>query len=282
MANVIHTANSQESYAAAVARQVKNGGKILAVGGGFSKLPPRYQEHPLLEIWDPKVHPGLLHKTIPSNIRAVVVGTTISHALFNQLHATAIARLLTFFPLNRGGSLRVALSGLFHDEAVMDMAEVESPPEPRTPWLTPETTSVETPVIEEPLMRKSKRGEQQAILAQEHQEGRSVTAESRRLLPIFKAKYQITTTAGSLAQGVRLFRKKAGTYKPLGKGRTPDAPSAPHQAVSGAKDVLQILLDQKDALDIAIDYITKQEGIIAQAAPALALIAQIQAGLGKK
>lgn len=189
-----------------LARLVNEGGRILLSGGGLSKLPAEYQDHPKLIIRDDNVDNGAFKRPIPSNVRAIIWNRNISHEAAGRLNQAVEGLHALKFPMQRTAEIRQLLSCIVPLSTAIMEEEVESEAVP---------TSIEVHTEETTDMAKkpAEKGSVKAFVAKyidvkkDFSARGSITAEGARLYQ--KAKSEgLKTTENSLIQAVGVLLRE--------------------------------------------------------------------------
>lgn len=199
-----------------VAHLIKQGGRVLVVGGETADLPRAYQEHAQILIWDDD-RINILNREIPSNTKVIIWSRWISHTMVARLNIAAKQLHAIKFPMLRPREIKLLLSEIIQSEPadaeVLPMETLEKEIENIIPQQEQEE------VKETTVMAKTKMGGLQAFYAKFLNVDRDYTVkgskvdEARRLFKIAERE-GVKTTLGSLANGLLPFLKK------LQKGRT--------------------------------------------------------------
>ena len=92
-----------------VATILKQGGRLLLVGGDMETLPRQLIEHPQILVWD-DTRQNLLNKEIPSNVRVIIYNRWVSHSLVAKLNVAAKQLRAIKFPMQRPREIRELLA----------------------------------------------------------------------------------------------------------------------------------------------------------------------------
>lgn len=247
-----------------IARLLKQGGIVLIVGGGVSKLPLEYHEHPQIRLWDDNAQG--INRDVPSNTRAIIFNRWVSHPTAGRLRRAAIALHIPVFPLLRTRELKDLCMELMHEVP---------PTEPILALSTPSVDTIGTPTVEnveapvetpelatEETMRKPVRGEIAAFV-REHADFKtdSFADEARRLLKLLKTK-GIKSTFGSLAQCVRVEAQKAkrGGEAVVTPKKVKDKKQPTVSVTSldfDLDEAVKLLENAKTAIDLLVEFVPK-------------------------
>jgi hypothetical protein len=185
-----------------VASLLKQGGKVLIVGGEVKDLPQEYHEHPQVLIWDDNKQ-GFNQKDVPSNVKVIIYSRWVSHATAKQLSNAAKNLHAIRFPMLRPREIKALMSEVVVTEPIKASAE----------QLEVEINShtiVETD-MPQPKSVKEFIAKYMNINIDYKVKG-TVAAESRRLSEIAK-KEEFKTTTGSIAQAMYLLLRDMGKSK---------------------------------------------------------------------
>jgi hypothetical protein len=198
-----------------VATILKQGGRLLLVGGDMETLPRQLIEHPQILVWD-DTRQNLLNKEIPSNVRVIIYNRWVSHSLVAKLNVAAKQLRAIKFPMQRPREIR---------ELLAYIAQAE--PQPVTPIdleleIEKVNKTVEPPLdlneavkdtITMPATKKGEMGFLTAFIAKnldttkEYSVKGSKTKEAMRLWDIAQ-KEKVPTTKLSLVNGVSFYIRK--------------------------------------------------------------------------
>jgi len=212
-----------ESSASLLARLIHQGGKILVIGGEVKDLPRPYHEHPALLLWDDNQQ-NILHKDVPSNVRAILWNRWISHAVRDRLNVAAEKLRIVKFPNLRSREIKSLLAEIVHEHKEVTDTEIVSEPQPEQPTQSDLALRAES---------SNERGD--SDMAKNNMKGflkpfivknirldsvdwsvrGAVAKEGNRLYEKAKAD-GVKTTQGSVMQGVRALLTEMGKRTPHG------------------------------------------------------------------
>jgi len=255
--------NSSETQSQLIVRLLNRGGKILVAGGETKDLPERITRHPQIIIWDDNQQ-NVLHKSVPSNVRAIIYNRWVSHAIAGQLREAAGKLGVPVFPMLRTREIKVLLSEVVQEVATVAEADpIIEEPVIEVPLSEPTTEPQGKGFITaEELMRPVKRGETKAILDAELKPGESGTiAMTERLMPIIRSKYHISMTPDALRQAVIKYRTNekaaAAARRPTTVNSQPATKAKIKVHTDDFVEVEKLLRDAKTAIDLALEFIPK-------------------------
>lgn len=217
-----------------VAHLIKQGGRVLVVGGETADLPRAYQEHAQILIWDDD-RINILNREIPSNTKVIIWSRWISHTMVARLNIAAKQLHAIKFPMLRPREIKLLLSEIIQSEPadaeVLPMETLEKEIENIIPLLDMNEEVKDTIVAKQHV--KVEMGALQQFYAKHLDIHRDYTVkgskvgEAKRLFEIANRE-GVKTTLASLANGLGVFIKR------LDKGRaTPPKVKTIHVTKSG-------------------------------------------------
>lgn len=210
-----------------IARLLKDGGRLLLVGGNVEALPDAYKNHPQLILWDDDRQSNE-HKEVPSNVRIIMWNRWVSHSMVARLNEAARQLRAIKFPMLRTREIKELLAEVIQAdpletpaEEVAKIVEEEVQTEERE-----ELASV-PPVNPEPVqgvdMARKKSTRKPAPLQEfiakhldinkDYSVKGSIKKEADRLFAIAE-KERFKTTIGSMTNAVALVIRAMGKKSP--------------------------------------------------------------------
>lgn len=252
---------------------VRNGNKILVVGGGFAKL---QLDHPKILVWDDEVT-GFDTKQIPITVKAILWGRNISHETTNKLNME-IRRLHALkFPMLRPNEVRNLLSLVVDKPAPVVNEVVEVVTEPVV--TEPITQEPLTEQVEDTTMAKNAgRNELKNFLIKnlkldvDYSVRGSVSQEAGRLFKMASTA-GIKTTKGSVVQAVSKILREMKTNK-----SKPVAPAKSKAETNDFAELKRLIGDAQAALKLVAEHMHKVEKEVESARSARARLLKILEG----
>lgn len=222
-----------------------NGGRVLIVGG-LNKAWESYRKFPQLEFWSGEqkdIQRFLRTRDIPENCKAVVISRFISHSELNRILAQARKRGVTLFPNKNDGEVANLLEEMtchLRNGATMTVTETKANP----------VDSVNTNHILPPKKMGGHQPSKLHVLIPFMDFSQSDITNARALFK--KAEeLKVTTTVNSLAQFVRVHRRKVGAApSPLSRPTHPKrtTPNERKEVKSESGSQLDITVQMLDSL----------------------------------
>lgn len=243
----------KETKSETVVRLMKAGGYLLIAGGSTDDLPDKIRSHPQIKLWDDNKQ-DFLHKSVPTNTRAILTNKWISHQNMGRLRFAAERLRIPIFPMLTTREIKELLDEFIHFEPVptQSAGELELPePEP-----VPTTPAI---LMKEDLMRAPKQGEIQEIIKKHGlTEGISNKANAERLLP-FVREANIKQTIAALEQKIAVMKR--GGYKGARtatvKKMSEPEPTAKLSASDDFTEAERLLREARTAIDLFLDFLPK-------------------------
>ena len=263
-----------EKTSQVIERLLKQGGYVLAVGGGLSHLPEPFHQNPQILIWDDEG--GAPRQEVPQNTRAIIYNSWISHPTAGKLREAAKRLGIPLFPMLKTRAIKTLLAELCNVPA--SLAKTNGTPAPNDQPLSPPPvpiTEAAGVLMKEDLVTtpttatKPRHGSLRAFVEAHGDPRKPRIEEARRLYPLALAA-GIQTTEGSLAQGLTVYAKslnlaplkKGGTRQRRTTGRREE--DAPPPSLSAATTTGRDLVD-----DLA-----EMERLLSDAQAAITLLAE--------
>lgn len=187
---------------------IKGGGKILVVGGYFSRRWTRFKDHPQIVWWNGsqsdirrmlKAH----NNDIPDNVHGVVMSRFISHSEARQIMEAVRKKRALMMAMNNDGEIARKLeeiTGIKPVEAALVVETTAAPmPQPEAPVAPVE--------LDEANMREFARGERKSFVTEHHESVLNTADEGRRLHKLAKQK-GIKVSVDSMLNMAGIYRRE--------------------------------------------------------------------------
>lgn len=245
-----------------IAHILKQGGKLLIVGGETKDLPRPYHEHSQILIWDDNQQ-NFAQKEIPHNVRIIMWNRWVSHATQKKLNEAAKSLHAVKFPLLKPREMKDLLSEVVY----IDKPQEDIPAEVIEQEIEEVNKTVEPLDLNEAVkdtipMAKHihvEQGTLQKFYAKHLNINRDYSIkgakvnEAKRLFEIANRE-GVKTTLASLANGLGVFLKR------LEKGRSTPTPRKP------------VVTTTKESTVIVEDDFAQLETLIVDAIAAMKLV----------
>lgn len=243
---------------------MKDGGRILVVGGGMSDLPPAYQNHPQVLIWDDNKQ-GHSQREVPSNVRVIIYNRWISHATAQRLSEAARSLRALKFPMLRTRDIKTLLSEVVQadpseepaakiEEAIIAAEQFEMQPAEESPVVKKQDKRKESPLRDfvakfmDPKIDYTQRG--------------AIRQEGQRLIEIAKREgvkttpLSLTNAVGILAKQLRKSRGEA-VPEPRRRAGTPRVKTSSASGGDDFEQLDQLIDDAIAAMKLVQEHLPK-------------------------
>jgi hypothetical protein len=268
---------------------LENGGTVVVVGG-FNKAWQSFRNNPRIVFWtgeQKEIARYVRERSFPSNCKAVIISRFLSHSELGVVLPEARKRRLVLFPNKSDGEITELLDDLVRDSKERELLAPQPLPLPI------ENTSVNTskPIEVTTVAKRqmAKKGELNKVI-QFVDWSRTNIDNARALMATAIKELGISTTEDSLAQFIRVQRKKKGLPNATNIGSKKNgAEKKPRKATEkeikgnwGTEDVFVKKIDEiieslQDVRTLYIETAAQNKALQAEQTKIAPLIAAIKA-----
>lgn len=233
-----------------VASLLKQGGRVLIVGGEMKDLPRAYHEHPQIIVWDDNQN-HISTKEIPTNVKVIIYNRWVSHGTAKKLSDAARNLHAIKFPMLRSREIKELMAEVIQAEPV------EIPQEQVEQIITEQVNEPETTVAKQELGALKKFIAKHINMGLDYSVKGTKTKEGRRLYELSK-KEGVKTTPLSAIQGVRVVIDEISGHKKSPKViRAPKVTVKSQEGVDDFAELDRLLTDAITAMKLIQEHLPK-------------------------